>query len=90
MRKVSREEILNGPVVRTMFLLGLPVMVSQLLFTFYNMADTFWLGHLPLSESSGAVSGLQLAFPIIWFISSFILGFGFAGCRIGCSIHRCE
>lgn len=79
MRKVSREEILNGPVVRTMFLLGLPVMVSQLLFTFYNMADTFWLGHLPLSESSGAVSGLQLAFPIIWFISSFILGFGFAG-----------
>jgi putative MATE family efflux protein len=57
-------------------------MVSQLLFTFYNMADTFWLGHLPLSESSGAVSGLQLDFPIIWFISSFILGFGFAGVEL--------
>lgn len=79
MRKVSREEILTGNPVKIMFQLGLPLMISQILFTFYNMADTFWLGHLPPAESGSAVAGLQVAFPIVWFIISFTLGFGFAG-----------
>ncbi|BAL80825.1 MATE family efflux transporter [Caldisericum exile] len=79
MRKVSREEILSGNPVKIMFQLGLPIMISQILFTFYNMADTFWLGHLPSAESGSAVAGLQVAFPIVWFLISFTLGFGFAG-----------
>lgn len=79
MRKVSREEILTGNPVKIMFQLGLPIMVSQILFTLYNMADTFWLGHLPPNESGSAVAGLQVAFPIVWFLISFTLGFGFAG-----------
>jgi len=79
MRKVTREEILSADPVKTMFLLGLPIMVSQILFTLYNMADTFWLGHLPQTESGSAVAGLQVSFPIIWFLVSFALGFGFAG-----------
>jgi len=79
MRKVSREEILTGNPVRIMFALGIPVMLSQLLFTIYNMADTFWLGHLPVAESGSAVAGLQVAFPIIWFLISFSIGFAMAG-----------
>ncbi|MGC9125355.1 MAG: MATE family efflux transporter, partial [Caldisericaceae bacterium] len=79
MRKVSREEILNGNIVKVMFALGIPVMLSQLLFTVYNMADTFWLGHMPVSESGSAVAGLQVAFPIIWFLISFSIGFAMAG-----------
>ncbi|MGC8689883.1 MATE family efflux transporter [Caldisericum sp.] len=79
MRKVLREEILTGNPIRIMFQLGLPIMITQILFTFYNMADTFWLGHLPPTESGSAVAGLQVAFPIIWFLISFTLGFGFAG-----------
>ncbi|MGB9793489.1 MATE family efflux transporter [Caldisericum exile] len=79
MRKVLREEILTGNPIRIMFQLGLPIMITQIFFTFYNMADTFWLGHLPPTESGSAVAGLQVAFPIIWFLISFTLGFGFAG-----------
>ncbi len=79
MRKVSREEILTGNPVKVMLTLGLPVMFSQILFTVYNMADTFWLGHLPSAESGSAVAGLQVAFPIIWFLISFSFGFAMAG-----------
>jgi putative MATE family efflux protein len=79
MRKVAREEILTGNPVKIMFILGLPIMLSQFLFTLYNLADTFWLGHLPLSESGSAVAGMQVAWPIIWFLISFSFGFGIAG-----------
>ena len=67
MRKVSREEILTGNPTKIMFILGLPIMLAQFLFTLYNLTDTFWLGHLPLSESATAVAGMQVAWPIICF-----------------------
>lgn len=79
MRKVSREEILTGNPVKIMFRLGLPVMLAQFLFTLYNLADTFWVGHLPASESASAVAGMQVAWPIIWFLMAFSFGFGIAG-----------
>jgi len=79
MRKVSREEILTGNPVKVMFILGLPIMLAQFLFTLYNLTDTFWLGHLPLSESATAVAGMQVAWPIIWFLMAFSFGFGIAG-----------
>ena len=79
MRKVSREEILTGNPTKVMFMLSLPVMLAQFLFTLYNLADTFWLGHLPASESASAVAGMQVAWPIIWFLMAFSFGFGIAG-----------
>lgn len=79
MRKVSREEILNSNPVKVMFVLSLPIMVSQLLQTLYNLADMFWLGHLPASESGDAVAGMQIAWPLIWFLIAFSAGFAMAG-----------
>lgn len=93
MRKVSREEILTGNPIRIMFSLGLPVMLSQLMFTLYNMVDSFWLGHLPASESGSAVAGIQVAWPIVWFLVSFSAGFAMAGIAlvsqyIGANDHK--
>lgn len=79
MRKVTREEILNGNPVKVMFLLSFPIMISQFLHTLYTLADTFWLGHLPAAESGGAVAGLQIAWPIIWLLIAFSFGFSMAG-----------
>ena len=75
----SREEILNGPVVKTMFRLAWPIMISAFLNMLYNMADTFWVGHLPASENTAAVAGLQLSGPVIWLLMSFAAGFASAG-----------
>jgi len=79
MRKVTREEILTGNPLKVMFVLSFPVMISQLLHTLYHLADTFWLGHLPPAESGEAVAGLQISWPIIWFLIALSFGFGIAG-----------
>jgi putative MATE family efflux protein len=75
----TREEILHGPVVATMFRLSWPVMVSSLLNMVYNMTDTFWVGHLPKTENAVAVAGLQMSGPVVWFLVAFAFGFGSAG-----------
>ena len=79
MRKITRKEILTGSPLKTMFLLSLPVMISQFLHTLYHLADTFWLGHLPPAESGRAVAGLQISWPVIWFLIALSFGFGIAG-----------
>lgn len=78
-RMPTPEEILHGPVVRTMFRLSWPVMVSSLLNMVYNMTDTFWVGHLPKAENAAAVAGLQVAGPVMWFLVAFAFGFGSSG-----------
>lgn len=77
MRSVSKEQILNGPIIKTLFLLGWPIMVSSLLSTAYTLADTFWLGRL--EESKYAVAALQISWPIIFLLISIAFGFGAAG-----------
>ncbi|TFG91028.1 MAG: MATE family efflux transporter, partial [Candidatus Atribacteria bacterium] len=79
MRKVTREEILTDNPLKVMFILSFPVMISQLLQTLYHLADTFWLGHLPPAESGEAVAGLQISWPVIWFLIALSFGFGIAG-----------
>ena len=78
-RMPTREEILYGPVVATMFRLSWPMMVSSLLNMVYNMTDTFWVGHLPKAENAAAVAGLQVAGPVVWFLVAFAFGFGSSG-----------
>jgi len=74
----DREEILHGHALRTMAKIGAPAVISSLLFTLYNLADAFWIGRLP-GESAGAVmAGIQISWPFIWFIISFVTGFGTA------------
>jgi putative MATE family efflux protein len=76
MARVSREEILNGPIILTMVRLGWPGMVTGVLQTLYNLADAFWIGHLPPAESGPSVAGIQISWPVVWLLISFIGGFG--------------
>ncbi len=78
-RTASRKDILEGPIVLTMFKLAWPLMISSLLHYLYNMADTFWVGHLPPAENATAVAGLQIAGPVIFFLMAFAFGFNAGG-----------
>jgi len=71
-----RQEILYGPVVRTLMKLAVPTVVSNLLSTAYNLLDTFWLGGL----GSSALSAPMMSWPIISLIFSFV--FGLSGAAI--------
>ncbi|MEM2463595.1 MAG: MATE family efflux transporter, partial [Candidatus Bathyarchaeia archaeon] len=38
-----RDQIINGPIIRTIFWLGTPPLVNQLVVVAYNVMDTYWL-----------------------------------------------
>ncbi|HHE75788.1 MAG TPA: hypothetical protein ENL31_01500, partial [Candidatus Aciduliprofundum boonei] len=78
--KVPEKDILEGNVVKVIFALGWPVMISTLLQVGYNMADTFWLGRWSsASNSVSAVAAMQLSWPIIFIMISVGAGFSVAG-----------
>ena len=56
--------------------IGGPAVVSSLLFTLYNLADAFWIGRLPPGESAAVMAGIQVSWPIVWFLISLVAGFG--------------
>jgi len=74
--RLSREEILSGGVIKTMFLLGWPMMLSSLLQTLYNLTDMFWLGRLPSEEAKVAVAAINFTWPVVFFFISFAGGLG--------------
>ena len=38
-----RDRIVNGPIIRTFFWLGIPPLVNQIIVVAYNLADAYWL-----------------------------------------------
>jgi putative MATE family efflux protein len=75
-RTLNREEILFGPALSTMAKIGGPAVLSSLLFTLYNLADAFWIGRLPQDQAGAVVAGIQVSWPLVWFLISFVSGFG--------------
>ncbi|MBU7032661.1 MAG: MATE family efflux transporter [Theionarchaea archaeon] len=79
METIPKNHILEGPIIKTLFVLGWPIMVSNLLHSMYNLVDTFWLGKLGPTESTNAVASLQISWPIVFLLISLAFGFGQAG-----------
>jgi putative MATE family efflux protein len=75
----SKNHILEGPIIKTLFILGWPIMISNLLQIMYTLVDTFWLGKLGPSESTNAVAALQISWPVVFLLISLAFGFGSAG-----------
>jgi len=70
-----KKDILEGPIVKTLFKLGWPVMAANAFQIFYNLADTYWLGKM----GKEAVAAPTVAFPIIFLLISIGIGFSIAG-----------
>jgi putative MATE family efflux protein len=73
----SQEEIdlTSGSIGWPLFYLSLPIVVTNLLQTAYNLADTFWLGQL----SREALAAITFAFPMVFLFISLGLGLTVAG-----------
>jgi putative MATE family efflux protein len=63
-------DLTGGNIGKPLFYLSLPIVVTNLLQTAYNLADTFWLGQY----STTALAAISFAFPMVFLIIS--LGFG--------------
>ncbi|CAD5243694.1 MATE family efflux transporter [Thermococcus camini] len=70
-----REQILNGPIERTLLILAGPLIVNNLVQVVYNITDTFWLGRL----GREALSAPGTVWPIIGTLMALGMGFTTAG-----------
>ncbi|UPV75751.1 MATE family efflux transporter [Halorussus limi] len=66
MVNVSREEITDGALVRSLLLLAAPLVAQNLVQVAQQVIDTFWVGRL----GENAVAAVGVNFPVIAFIYS--------------------
>lgn len=75
MKQNKNEYIIKGPILSSLLKLALPLMVGQLIQTFYNLVDALWVGRL----GSEAVAAVSISFPIMFLMISVAAGLTIAG-----------
>jgi putative MATE family efflux protein len=68
-------DLTSGGIGRPLFYLALPIVITNLLQTAYNLADTFWLGQY----STEALAAISFGFPLVFLLISFGFGISIAG-----------
>jgi len=68
-------ELTEGGILKPLVYLSLPIVVTNLLQTAYNLADTFWLGRY----STEALAAISFGFPMVFLLISLGMGLSVAG-----------
>ena len=68
-------DLTSGGIAGPLFYLSLPIVITNLLQTAYNLADTFWLGQF----STTALAAITFAFPMVFLLISLGMGVSVAG-----------
>lgn len=79
----KQAQMLQTPIARLIPKLAVPTIISMLITSFYNMADTFFVGKLNNPSATGAV-GVVFSYMAILQAISFMIGHG-----SGSFISRC-
>jgi putative MATE family efflux protein len=67
--------VTDGPLLKPLFVLSIPIVLANLLQVGYNLADTFWVGRL----GSDAVSAISFSWAIVFLTITLAAGFTVAG-----------
>lgn len=70
----KKDMMLKAPMHKVVLTLALPVMLSNLMQTLYNLADTYWVGQFEMIK--GLSGELLSAIILIWPAISIIFGLG--------------
>jgi len=68
-------DLTSGSIGKPLFFLAMPIVVTNLFQTAYNLADTFWLGQY----STDALAAISFAFPMVFLLISLGMGISVAG-----------
>jgi putative MATE family efflux protein len=68
-------DLTSGGIGKPLFFLAMPIVITNLFQTAYNLADTFWLGQY----STDALAAISFAFPMVFLLISFGMGISVAG-----------
>lgn len=66
---------LDGPVLRSLVRLSVPIILANALQAAYQLTDAFWVGRL----GGVAVAAVSVSFPVIFLLISLGMGFAIAG-----------
>jgi putative MATE family efflux protein len=72
---MNMNNLTDGPILKSIITLSIPIIIGNLLQTLYNLTDTFWVGRL----GAEAVAAVSLSFPVIFFVTGLSGGIGMAG-----------
>ncbi|HET7325639.1 MAG TPA: MATE family efflux transporter, partial [Halococcus sp.] len=75
---VAPEDITDGPLLRTLLVLSVPLLAQHLVLVVQQVVDLFWLGRL----SSAAVASVGLALPILALAFALVISAPFVGTQI--------
>ena len=65
----------SGSLIRPLFFLSLPVVITNLLRTAYSLADTFWVGRI----SKQALAAITFSYPLVFLFIALGMGVAVAG-----------
>ncbi|MGB9985451.1 MATE family efflux transporter [Salarchaeum japonicum] len=68
-------DLTSGSIGKPLFYLSLPIVITNLFQTAYNLADTFWLGQY----NTDALAAISFAFPMVFLLISVGMGVSVAG-----------
>lgn len=75
MRKKERRDLTEGPILKSLISLSLPIVFANILQSAYQLTDTFWVGRL----GGEAVAAVSVSFPFIFLMIALGGGFTIAG-----------
>ncbi len=75
MTEKMQNDIVGGPIVKTLIILSWPIMLTHLFQILYNLIDTYWLGKVSVE----AVAAPTLAWPMVFLLVSIAGGLSVAG-----------
>jgi putative MATE family efflux protein len=70
-----RLDLTEGPIMQRLVTLAWPLFVGNILNTFYNLADMYWVSGV----GTEAVAAVAMTYPTVWLTFSFGLGVTIAG-----------
>ncbi|MFC7057395.1 MATE family efflux transporter [Halovenus salina] len=68
-------DLTSGEIGKPLFFLSMPIVITNLFQTAYNLADTFWLGQY----NTDALAAISFAFPMVFLLISLGMGISVAG-----------
>ena len=73
--KLNKKESFKNPIFRSLIKLAWPIVFANILQSFYQLTDAFWVGRL----GGSAVAAVSVSFPVIFLMISIGAGLAVAG-----------
>lgn len=74
-RRASDPRLLEGSIVRSLFILAIPIVGANILQVAYQLVDAFWVGRL----GADAVAAVSITMPLMFVLVAAGMGFAIAG-----------